>query len=115
MVISTDSSDVPSAETTLALVLLYIILTATGSLGGMPCAFRILSISFRWIESTAFLKSKNVIIAERLFFRASSRMRRKERGSTPSKSILIKSEVGFDGCTNPVQYHLTVDLGYDSS
>ena len=86
VVISTDSSDVPSAETTLALVLLYIILKATSSLGGMPCAFRILNISFRWIESTAFLKSKNVIIAERLFFRASSRMRRKDRGSIPPRN-----------------------------
>ena len=76
-VVISNSSDVPSVVTTLALVLVYIDLMAISSRDGIPYAFRILNISFRWIELNAFLKSKNVITAGRLFFRTSSRMRRK--------------------------------------
>ena len=37
------------------------------------------------------------------------------RGSTLSEPILVKSKIAFDGCTDAVEYHPIVDLGYDTS
>ena len=78
-VVISNSSDIPSVVTTLALVLVYIDLMAISSRDGIPYTFRILNILFHWIELNAFVKSKNVITAERLFFRTSPRMRRKAK------------------------------------